>query len=288
MEAYLRTFMAVYQLSSIRGAARLLNKSEPAVSYQIHSLEQNAGARLFDRVGRNIVPNRSARRLYETVRPLLESLDRAAKELRDPRDDSRAAFWVSSVSGFGRYVLAPLLARMRGIPIRLTFCTAEETWANVKSGKADVGFSFKRAFDSALEFNPVYREELVLISPQRLRRFDLEAAETAEYVTYSEGDWVFSKWFEDVLRRQPRTILESHSADELEEVIAFVAAGHGISIVPLDSALRAITQRRIFVYRPGGKRCFNWVFSSTRSNAMDNVTANLLSAIPRSAGGPAE
>src|SRR5262249_43382121 len=109
MEAYLRTFLAVFKSGAINRAAALLHKSEPAVSYHIRSLEAACGKPLFDRVGRRIVPNQAGRFLYRAVEPMIGALDTAVSTIRGDASSQKSPVWVSSVSGFGRYVLAPIM-----------------------------------------------------------------------------------------------------------------------------------------------------------------------------------
>src|SRR3954465_1956934 len=120
MESYLRTFVSVCESGSIKAAAKILNKSEPAVSYQIRSLERECGVRLFDRVGRNIIMNQHGKQLHAAAQPLIRTIDTTAREFRN-QSPHTTTLSIATVSGFGRYVLAPILARLGSSPIRLSF-----------------------------------------------------------------------------------------------------------------------------------------------------------------------
>ena len=235
-------------------------------------------AAFFDRVGRNIIVNPHGRQLYTAAQPLIRGIDSTASGFRNQSLHTAPPLSIATVSGFGRYVLVPILTRFANLPVRLSFSTAEETWAALRAGKADVGFTFKRTFHPALEFVPVYREELVLISAKPLKKFSLAQAVAIPCVTYEEGDWVFSKWFEDVWGRQPKGIRSTCHVDELEEVVAFVKAGTGVSIVPLDAVTPEANRYQLHIYRRPKKRCFNWVFSVTRSSAQPSKTVEAIIA----------
>jgi DNA-binding transcriptional LysR family regulator len=60
----LRTFLEVSRLKSFSRAAQKLLRTQPAISAQIRSLEQEVGARLFDRDGGKVTFT-SAGRLFE-------------------------------------------------------------------------------------------------------------------------------------------------------------------------------------------------------------------------------
>ena len=59
----LATFITVMQTKSISGAAEKLFITQPAVSKRIKSLEEEFGIRLFDTVGRGIIPTSGANEL---------------------------------------------------------------------------------------------------------------------------------------------------------------------------------------------------------------------------------
>ena len=72
----LRAFLLVAKNGSLRHAASALNLSIPAVSIQIHKLEQELGVALFERAGRrltltlsNAAPQRYARATTAGRRP---------------------------------------------------------------------------------------------------------------------------------------------------------------------------------------------------------------------------
>ena len=49
-------FIAVVDAGSIRGAARQLNMSQPALSRALQQLEEELGVQLMDRSGRGVTP----------------------------------------------------------------------------------------------------------------------------------------------------------------------------------------------------------------------------------------
>lgn len=263
VETHLPVFLAVCEARGFGRAARRLGISQPSVSYRIRQLELALGSKVIERgtgrfqltpVGARLAQLGSA--FAVAVRELSEEIQRRDPSLEGP-------LRISTVTGFGRYVLLPLLLETPG---RLTcwFRTAEETAALVRNGEVDLGFVYVRLPSHALRFEPVYQEELVLITPvsgREWRKVDWmgRGAESAPFVTYEEHDYVFGQWFAAIRKRQSTQLTSVAHFDELEETIDAVAAGWGASIVPEDAA-RKYGGRRVRIVHPAGRRAFNQVW----------------------------
>ena len=70
----LQNFYVIAQCESLTKAAQKLHTSQPSLSRSLHSLENELGAPLFDRVGRNIVLNDAGRFALSKV---IDDLDTA-------------------------------------------------------------------------------------------------------------------------------------------------------------------------------------------------------------------
>lgn len=295
---FLRAFFAVCAEGSFGRAAARLHCTQPAVSYQVRALERDLGALLLERSGRRAVLTPAGRRLLDFCHRYLPELDQVAVEIASGRSTPAEPLRIAAVSGFGRYVLFPALAGLvRDAPesrLDLRFRTAAEVLRQVEGGEVDLGVVYLPKVSNYLAFRPLRQEELVLIAAPALVRGALAgrdlrrlaAYETVPFVTYLEGDYVFGRWFEAHFGAQPARTAGVHHFDELEEVIAMVAAGSGVSIVPLDAARVAITRRQVRAIRPlRGRRCVNQVFAVTRAGGflrpeLERVLAALSQTAP--------
>ncbi|MGW0943018.1 LysR family transcriptional regulator [Streptomyces sp. NPDC002623] len=70
----LRTFLAVYRSGSFTAAAPQLGLSQPTVTAQIRTLEQQSGRELFTRLPRGVEPTPPAHELAEQVAAPLDAL----------------------------------------------------------------------------------------------------------------------------------------------------------------------------------------------------------------------
>lgn len=72
---------AIVRLGSFTRAAQELHMAQPTVSGLIRKLSDAAGAPLFEKSGRHVVPTAVGRLLYDTACEVLETIDRTGAEL---------------------------------------------------------------------------------------------------------------------------------------------------------------------------------------------------------------
>lgn len=271
---YLQVFYEVGRARSFSRAAKQLHKTQPTVSYQIHQLEQQLATRLFDRSTKTLARTPAGDRLYDLCERFFTEFARLAGDPAAPEP-----LRIASSSGFGRYVLFPILAAVLPAdqPYSLAFPTAEGVLAALAEGACDLGFVYKPLVSSRLQTREVWREELVAIAPPRTSGLPRSADAFGElpFVTYDESEYVFGRWFEAVFGRQPRSLRATRHFEELEEVVATVAAGGGWSIVPARAA-----SKRTAVLRHPRHRVRNPVYAVTRAGALAHpATERVIAAL---------
>src|SRR5262245_9953131 len=70
-----RTFVTVAEQGSVSRAALRLHITQPALSRQVHDLQQELGLKLFDRIGRGLVLTPEGEQLLVDCRALLNGAD---------------------------------------------------------------------------------------------------------------------------------------------------------------------------------------------------------------------
>jgi DNA-binding transcriptional LysR family regulator len=121
----LRAFVAVAETSSFSAAGRLLDRDPTVVSRRLQALEGRLGVRLAERTTRKVSLTEAGRAYLSRLRPLLQELDAAEREVGvfadgEPRGHLRLAI----PGGFGRLRLGPIivdfLASHRRVSINAT------------------------------------------------------------------------------------------------------------------------------------------------------------------------
>jgi DNA-binding transcriptional LysR family regulator len=111
----LELFARIAQAGSFAQAARDLGLTRAAVSRRIAAIESAVGLTLFARSTRSLGLTEAGRRLHARARAVRDAAESARLALRHTRDQLDGTLRISATAGFGRLVLAPLLARFQAL-----------------------------------------------------------------------------------------------------------------------------------------------------------------------------
>ncbi len=79
---YCRSFLALYEEQNVRRAAQRLCIVQPALTVQLHGLEELLDTPLFERSHRGLQPNARAETLFALLAPLISQFGAAVRSLR--------------------------------------------------------------------------------------------------------------------------------------------------------------------------------------------------------------
>jgi len=140
----LRLFVAVYERGSFNRAADLLYTTQSAVSQNIHTLEADLGARLFDRSPAGVTPTPAGDTLYEYARRLLALLAEAEHAIMQVDQVADRQLTVAATPGVSVYLLPPWLHAFQSaypnISVSLQTALTSEVVTDTLSGRYALGF----------------------------------------------------------------------------------------------------------------------------------------------------
>ncbi|RTL37315.1 MAG: LysR family transcriptional regulator [Burkholderiales bacterium] len=111
----LELFARIAQAGSFAQAGRDLGLTRAAISRRIAAIEEAVGLVLFARSTRSLGLTEAGRRLHARARAVRDAAESARLALRHTRDQLDGTLRISATAGFGRHVLAPLLAQFQAL-----------------------------------------------------------------------------------------------------------------------------------------------------------------------------
>lgn len=234
----LRFFLAVQQAGSIKGAARTLKVDHSTVSRRLAALEEDLGARLFDRTPEGLLETNVAR----AIAPLAERIELLTRELQDAANAASDA-----PTGPVRIAVSPVMAdhfliprvpelarRFPSVPLDVL---ADIARANILRREADIAIrahprgkspaepsalvTRAGSFGFAAYASPAYVERH---RGPRFPALDLEGHEMV-----STGKWGPGNLWNDQLEHPANYVL---SVYPFSAATSAAAAGIGIAVLP--------------------------------------------------------
>jgi len=182
----LRTFLRVVERKSFTLAARDLHLTQPAVSQQIRSLEEEYATELLDRSGHEIIPTASGEVLLEYAERILMLHEESRQEVDKLSQLMRGTLEIGASTGPGEHILPQLLGQFKvehpQIRILLRISRTEEIIEEVRERILEVGIVGAKTDDSDLVFEPFVKDELVVITGPRHRWTEAGSVELGELI----------------------------------------------------------------------------------------------------------
>jgi len=243
----LRYFVAVAEELSFTRAALRLHLSQPPLSQQIQSLEQDLGVRLLERTKRHVALTEPGRVFLEQARQILAKADEARSEVTAAAagysGQLRLAYTVSV--SFHPALPQALLRYGQIAPnvrLKLSEMYTEPQFAALLAGEIDVGFVRDEpvhALDARdLRLDVIDREPLLLALPaghHLAKRDSLRLAEVAGDAFVSQPRELASTLYDRLVKLAATAGFQptiAQHAQQINGLLALVAAGLGLALVP--------------------------------------------------------
>jgi LysR family transcriptional regulator, cyn operon transcriptional activator len=234
---HLRAFVAINEHGGFARAAARLNLSQPALSRQIRTLENDLGTSLFDRIGRRVRLTSEGEDLLQRSRRLLAESDALIERARTLKSGEIGILRIGATPHVIENLLAQFLAgysrRHPGVEVHLVEDGGVRL--NDRLERGDVHLMLGAAggsFASRLLY-PMHAMAALTPAHRLARRASLEITELAdEPLLVLRRGFASRGWFDaacSVAHVRQRVLLESAAPHTL---VALAATGYGVAIIP--------------------------------------------------------
>jgi DNA-binding transcriptional LysR family regulator len=233
----LRYFLVAARVEHIGRAAEQLELSQPALSRSIQKLEEEVGLPLFLRAGRGVRLNAAGKILLRRVERAGAEFDDARRELQELRNTKVIS--VGYLATFAVRLIPDLVksfsTREPNVHFKLFEGPSPVLARQLLEGELDLCLSTDLA-EPALEWQPLFREELVASIPEGhplAIRKSIELKELADepFVALRSGHGLRAV-LEELCRKAgfaPKVKLEGY---EVASLRGLVGAGFGVTLAP--------------------------------------------------------
>lgn len=252
----LEAFIEVARHHSFSRAAEKRFRTQPAISSQIRSLEEEVGAKLLDRSGGKVSVTAAGKLFQKFAEEILEARKAMLTSIAETERVPRGEIVVGANEGTCLHILPEVFAEFKKrypeVGVNIKRADYAKILESVIDNSVDFGVVSLPVHDNRLTVVLIHRDELVVIAPPQHPLAKMKSATVSQVAKFSlvvpkgghTRDALENLFYERKLK--PRYTMELDSSELLKR---FVAADAGVGFI-------------------------------ARSNVLEDVRANALAAIP--------
>jgi len=281
----LKTFYTLAKEKSFSSTARILCLTQPAVSQQIHILEEYLETRLFDRLKGEVSLTPSGDVLFRYAHNILELYQKAEKEISELTESARGRLVIGASTTIGQYLLPVILGRFKDcypkIDILLANANTRDIAAQLLNNLIDLGLVEGPTEHKDILVEKFMEDELVVITPtrhhwQEASEIDIDEVKKEAIILREQGSGT-RKAIENTLSIAGIKLTDLNIKMELgssESIKSAVEAGLGIAITSQWTVLKEKKLNSLKIFRIKGirfKRNFTVIVKNTlfKTKAME-------------------
>jgi LysR family cyn operon transcriptional activator len=165
---HLRYFIALAGTLNFTRAAEQLHVTQSTLSHQIRQLEEEIGQRLFERSGRRVSLTEAGEEFVHHAKRALRDIDQGLAVLRQggPQlvGDLRIGATPSFTHAFLPECVAAFVRRQPNVRVIVEGLSADQICSRLQLGSLDFGVAYRQPATAGLHFEPLYNEEMVLVT----------------------------------------------------------------------------------------------------------------------------
>jgi DNA-binding transcriptional LysR family regulator len=184
----LETFLEVVKHLNFSRAAEKRFRTQPAISAQIRSIEEEVGAKLLDRSGGKVAITAAGKVFQEYAEQALESRRNVIHSIAEMQHVPRGEIVVGANEGTCLYVLPEVFAEFKrqypGVGVNIDRMESAKVLESVIANSVDFGVVALPVPDKRLTVVLIHKDELVLITPPDHPLAKLKKVEIGEIAPY--------------------------------------------------------------------------------------------------------
>ena len=164
----LLTFVTVVETGGFTMAARNLYMTQPAISWQIKSLEEDVGFKLIERGERTICLTEAGKLFFRNARKILNQYEALNNEIRQYKNLEKGRLKIGASTIPGEYVLPEYIGGFKrgfpGVDISMEIADSDSIMEKILDEEIGLGIVGMKPQDPSLVAEPFLEDRLQLVA----------------------------------------------------------------------------------------------------------------------------
>ncbi|MFL9925245.1 LysR substrate-binding domain-containing protein [Herbaspirillum lusitanum] len=260
----LRYFVAIVDHGSLSRAARVLHIAQPALTQQIHQLEEEMDAQLLHRSAQGVIATDAGKTFYEHAQAILKQVQDAKSAVAQSTDKPSGTVALGIPQSVSNALALPLLTAVRSTYPEITLQLTEELTGNLitqlKSGRINLAVLFDDGQLSPFASTPMIEEEMMYITCAK-SRFGVSGRKPVSLAKAIEAPLILPGLqhgvrprIENIVRAQGMTLENVIEINSVAILKSAILADIGATILPVAPLLSDIERGDMVAHAIGGER----------------------------------
>jgi len=164
----LRVFTSVFKNRSFSKASEALHLTQPTISNHIKALEDEFACKLFDRMGRTIIPTKEAEVLYGKATEIIEKADALKEALGQLKKETTGELVIGASTIPGVYLMPRIMTEFQkkfpAISFQILIADSGGIIDSISKHELPLGIVGAKLGNDQIDYTPFVEDELIVVS----------------------------------------------------------------------------------------------------------------------------
>lgn len=249
---HLQAFVAIAESGSFSGAGERLHLTQPAISKRIALLEEQVKAKLFDRVGRQVVLTQAGNLLLNKATNILNEVTAAQRAIADLKGDVTGKLSIATSHHLGLHYLPPYLREFSTsypqVKLDLHFLDSEHAYHEILLGRFDIAIiTLALEQDTRINTNEIWQDQLKFVAAPTHALATLENLRLADLSPHQaimpDINTYTTRVIKELFDREGQSLDITMVTNHLDTIKMMLSIGLGWGVLPsslIDNQLKVL------------------------------------------------
>jgi DNA-binding transcriptional LysR family regulator len=251
----LKMFIKIVENGSISKVAEQMNITQSALSQQLRVMEQEVGARLFERNYNGVIPTNIGKIVYNHALEMLSTYDRMFTDITNAQNQNKTINIIASSCAY-TYALPCTFYHIKNnypeytLHVEVMFSNVIEE--KIKKGQADMGIIIGKPKDKTLSVKKIFSDRVLLVAGEKMNvPSQLSCQELYHYpLLMLDKTHKTRQELDKTLNRNGIDINQLHipyTLESTESIKSSVLNGFGLAFLPYMSIKKELYHKQVRV-----------------------------------------